>query len=300
MNLKSLSKISEKITAVAISLYFIFIVVSMILTLSDSSVHFYGLSRIDDIFDVMNSIQTLFLVTAVILVVFGIIQFFKQKQLGINKYLRYPIYYFFLSRVSRYILDLLHAFSEKRVDPFMREPVETPWYFHLLSILGYSIFAILVFHFIIRKKEEFKKPVEVHKLKRLFNWLIDNLHITVFFFIFISSLPRGYVPREFESFDFSLLLLITSFIYYFFSELLFGQTIGKIPDNSFVQYKGNRLKAIFIRTICRFIPFEPFSFLFAEKGWHDRFSNTKVVIEEKSYSESADEPQENPTPDPQG
>jgi hypothetical protein len=36
---------------------------------------------------------------------------------------------------------------------------------------------------------------------------------------------------------------------------------------------------IFLRTLCRFIPFEPISFLGGAGGWHDRFSSTFVVKE---------------------
>jgi hypothetical protein len=36
------------------------------------------------------------------------------------------------------------------------------------------------------------------------------------------------------------------------------------------------LRTILLRTLCRFIPFEPFSF-FGERGWHDGLSDTLVV-----------------------
>jgi uncharacterized RDD family membrane protein YckC len=77
------------------------------------------------------------------------------------------------------------------------------------------------------------------------------------------------------------LFLVTS--YYFPQEILLGKTIGKmILGTKVVDLEGNKPKAgtILLRTICRFIPFESFSFLYAEgtKGWHDRLSKTKVVL----------------------
>jgi len=63
--------------------------------------------------------------------------------------------------------------------------------------------------------------------------------------------------------------------YYFILELLFQQTIGKLHNNATVRYTGTKLRSIFIRTICRFIPFEAFSF-FGKEGWHDMISNTAV------------------------
>ena len=38
------------------------------------------------------------------------------------------------------------------------------------------------------------------------------------------------------------------------------------------------VNAIIKRTLCRFIPFEPFTFLgLNSRGWHDSFSKTYVV-----------------------
>ncbi|MDD7985793.1 RDD family protein [Lentisphaera marina] len=77
------------------------------------------------------------------------------------------------------------------------------------------------------------------------------------------------------------LFLVTS--YYFPQEILLGKTVGKmILGTKVVDLEGNKPKAgtILLRTFCRFIPFESFSFLYADgtKGWHDRLSKTKVVL----------------------
>jgi len=77
------------------------------------------------------------------------------------------------------------------------------------------------------------------------------------------------------------LFLVTS--YYFPQEIIIGKTVGKmIVGTKVVDLDGNKPKAgtILLRTFCRFIPFESFSFLYAEgtKGWHDRLSKTKVVL----------------------
>jgi len=78
--------------------------------------------------------------------------------------------------------------------------------------------------------------------------------------------------------------LTTAFAYFFLLELLFNRTIGKY----FLQLKvvclekqllKNKIVTIFIRTISRLIPFEPFSIFFnTEKMmWHDLLSKTTVV-----------------------
>jgi len=78
-----------------------------------------------------------------------------------------------------------------------------------------------------------------------------------------------------------LIAIIILFLYYFLLETIFGCTIGKlITGTKVITTSGDRppLKDILLRTLCRFIPFEAFSF-FGESGtgWHDRFSKTIVV-----------------------
>ena len=70
------------------------------------------------------------------------------------------------------------------------------------------------------------------------------------------------------------------FLYYFMLEMIFLQTIGKLHNNSFVQYNDNRFTTILTRTLCRFIPLEAFTF-FNNRGWHDLISKTKVVVSKK-------------------
>jgi len=67
--------------------------------------------------------------------------------------------------------------------------------------------------------------------------------------------------------------------YYLIFELWLARTPGKFVFRTrVVAESGARAspRQIAIRTLCRFIPFEPFSF-FGEKGWHDSISKTRVV-----------------------
>jgi uncharacterized RDD family membrane protein YckC len=74
---------------------------------------------------------------------------------------------------------------------------------------------------------------------------------------------------------------IAAFIYYPVFEGIFGRTPGKwITNTKVVNNDGTKpeMSAILIRTLCRFIPLEPFSFLGSEPvGWHDTLSKTRVV-----------------------
>ena len=70
-------------------------------------------------------------------------------------------------------------------------------------------------------------------------------------------------------------------IYYTTLEYTTGRTIAKhITKTKVVDENGKKpnFQAILIRSLCRFIPFEPLSFLGEDKrGWHDKLSKTKVI-----------------------
>jgi uncharacterized RDD family membrane protein YckC len=80
------------------------------------------------------------------------------------------------------------------------------------------------------------------------------------------------------------LLGVIIFLTYFVpQEAFFGRTLGKlVTGTKVVNEDGSKLtfgKAV-ARTLCRFIPFEAFSFLGGHdrpKGWHDTIPKTKVI-----------------------
>lgn len=84
-----------------------------------------------------------------------------------------------------------------------------------------------------------------------------------------------------------LATLSTSFLYYFSLESMNGKTIGKYLTKTRVVYKDGSTPTngtIAKRALCRFIPFDAFSFLSSNPiGWHDKFSDT-IVIDEKSFN----------------
>ncbi len=81
-----------------------------------------------------------------------------------------------------------------------------------------------------------------------------------------------------------LLTLSIMFLYYFAMESLVGRTIGKALTKTVVVLKNGEkptTRDIAIRTISRFIPFDPLSFLGnPTRGWHDSLSETYVVKED--------------------
>ena len=68
--------------------------------------------------------------------------------------------------------------------------------------------------------------------------------------------------------------------YYLFFEGIFNATPGKmITRTRVVGLDGGKpgFGQLLGRTLSRFVPFEPFSFLGGSSGWHDRWSKTRVV-----------------------
>jgi uncharacterized RDD family membrane protein YckC len=90
---------------------------------------------------------------------------------------------------------------------------------------------------------------------------------------------------DFNSEDSPMLLIILEIpfllLYYSILEGIFNTTAGKcVTGTTIVNETGERpgFGTILLRTFCRLIPFEPFSFFGADaRGWHDTITNTYVV-----------------------
>lgn len=109
---------------------------------------------------------------------------------------------------------------------------------------------------------------------RFVNYIIDM----VIFYAII------FVP-EFAGFSIittnTLFIYVIMFLYYSITEGLFGASIGKLITGCVVVDKnGNKVSSTKAmgRSLCRFIPFEAFSFLGNRaRGWHDTITDTYVV-----------------------
>jgi uncharacterized RDD family membrane protein YckC len=78
----------------------------------------------------------------------------------------------------------------------------------------------------------------------------------------------------------NIIAVSVSIIYYTLMEGLFGRSIGKfITGTIVVDENGEKpgFGTIFKRSLCRFIPFDAFTFLGDSRGWHDSISDTYVV-----------------------
>jgi hypothetical protein len=134
---------------------------------------------------------------------------------------------------------------------------------------------------------------------RFVNYLFDSLFIFPLFInlvnIMVTARHMQY-DRDLIAFVIFFMVLLVFLLYYFLSEAIFGQTFGKMITRSCVATNGVEFSngRVFLRTLCRLIPFDRFSFLFGA-NWHDRASATAVVyvdswesaFEDKANSEQA-------------
>lgn len=129
--------------------------------------------------------------------------------------------------------------------------------------------------------------------RRFFHLCVDILVTILIFSFVISSIAHLPSKNEFalkmtdffnSEFAIYVLFFCWRFFYYFTYETLFQITPAKILTESRVidvESKQMTSGQIAVRTISRFIPFEAFTF-FGTKGFHDSFSNTTVVPENKT------------------
>lgn len=117
--------------------------------------------------------------------------------------------------------------------------------------------------------------------QRLTNYIIDIICFYIFSFTLGGVLGIAGLGDLLLAINEYILGISIMFIYFFGSEMLLGRTVGKfVTKTKVVQEDGStpEVNHILLRTLCRFIPFEPFSFLGNEvRGWHDTLSKTRVV-----------------------
>ena len=141
------------------------------------------------------------------------------------------------------------------------------------------------------------------KNKRFANYLLDLIPQYAFFyalaylFFYIGELTGDYTLNNFlaelttfQDYAFSYAFFIT---YYFSMEALTQKTLGKYITNTMVVLKNGEkptTQDFLIRSLCRIIPFNAFSFLGEKgKGWHDSLSKTYVVSVDKFEAKKTQE-----------
>lgn len=184
-------------------------------------------------------------------------------------------------------VDSIYSFNrEKRHVPSMH-------YFYMILFLATFIYYWWILRKLIKSKTvEIKETVYetgttkeiviANRWQRFTNRLIDGSlilyqMIRIFFYANYLNAP------DFGNEYFTLLVIETPLIlfYYLLFEGAFGITAGKCLTSTItINNVGERphFGKIILRTFCRFIPFEAFSFFKSDViGWHDSASNTYVA-----------------------
>jgi len=115
---------------------------------------------------------------------------------------------------------------------------------------------------------------------RFVNFLLDV--IAIFIVYVIASLI---VMPFFILWIFPFLVFVGVFVgYYIVMESQFQKTLGKMVTKTKVVTLNDEkptLGDIVVRSFCRLIPFDRFSYLFVRNGFHDSISSTTVVSDNK-------------------
>ena len=124
-------------------------------------------------------------------------------------------------------------------------------------------------------------------LLRFIEYVIDSIIVTTIYLVLYFLLLR---IDSFILFYFLMEVLVIGipFCYYFLLESFLGRTFGKLLLGlKVVDIDGNKpsIGSIAIRSLCRLIPIEPFSFFYNQwivgprmaGHWHDNISKTYVV-----------------------
>lgn len=137
--------------------------------------------------------------------------------------------------------------------------------------------------------------VDRHKASswlRLANYFLDRIFIQIIFYSVIFLFGIFYVFVVGEEIDseriendtainlsFAFVYILFAFLYYYLTERYYGRTIAKfITGTKVISIDGNipTSKQIIARTFSRAVPFNALSFL-GENGWHDSWSETRVI-----------------------
>ena len=122
---------------------------------------------------------------------------------------------------------------------------------------------------------------EASKAKRFINMLIDSIIISIGVNIITYVLALVGLNGLLASLLSIVVYVVVFYFYYTTLEGGSGQTIGKrVTGTKAVMADGSPLTpgALRTRTLWRLIPIvDAVTFLFDGPGWHDRFSNTRVI-----------------------
>lgn len=164
---------------------------------------------------------------------------------------------------------------------------------HLLSSIVWLKLSITVSRQFLKTKKECTSAISEKskitykdslKPERVFHYFVDIIISLIFCFATTEFLFEHLLDILIRHSSISLSpLLIGNFSWFFylvFFETLFETSPAKMLTNSkIIKIDGStiKLKTILKRSLIRWIPFEPLSYIDNSRGWHDKWSKTRVI-----------------------
>lgn len=131
------------------------------------------------------------------------------------------------------------------------------------------------------------QPIEsARRLRRFGTFLVDLLCLYVFVLVITLGLYIFFGPGIQETIHKIPNALMGSVYYVLYCclfESIWARTPGKLIFGTVVVNAAGEKPTFFQvlgRSVCRFIPFEPLSFI-GQRGWHDSIPNTFVILAKK-------------------
>ncbi|UOE48240.1 RDD family protein [Mucilaginibacter sp. SMC90] len=159
---------------------------------------------------------------------------------------------------------LNHLKSQKALQQEVVNDGEHPQSYYVKAAIGYRILHPLV-----------DMLVTIAVFSEILGRFVD--YGSGALFRFMTQTPESWAQK-----NITLVIIALRILYYIICESVLGSSPAKfLTKTRVIDYDGNKpsVKKVIIRTLCRLIPFEGFSF-FANDGWHDKISETTVVKEE--------------------
>ncbi|MGL2962416.1 RDD family protein [Flavobacterium sp. RSB2_4_14] len=141
-----------------------------------------------------------------------------------------------------------------------------------------------------RKQFQVSSEIFASHGQRFTNLLVDTIMQLILFFIVLVFMSANAQANGDKAFIANLekntilqytITMVISLFYYNVFEIASARTVGKyITQTIVVDENGEKpnSETILVRSLCRLIPFNAFSFLgISGRGWHDTISKTYVV-----------------------
>jgi hypothetical protein len=199
------------------------------------------------------------------------------------------------------VTSLLFALPGLFPDREAMERFPSYWLYQSIGIVRNTLFGFLSFRILkeIRNQHEpvinyeelggttFEHYVPASRWQRFFHFGVDIVVGILIYSAFAAYLARALhlenmEDRFGERTTVWIFLLFVRLIYYGFFEVILGSTPGKyLTETQVLTLEGEKpgRLAMFLRTIIRLVPFEPWSFF--GYGWHDTWTRTQVVCQKR-------------------